>query len=43
MVERSPFEDQQLAALSWDRGILGVPDEEMAQLAERMCAAIRAR
>jgi diadenosine tetraphosphate (Ap4A) HIT family hydrolase len=38
-----PFEEQQLAALSWERGILDLSVEEMSGLAERIRAAIRAR
>jgi diadenosine tetraphosphate (Ap4A) HIT family hydrolase len=37
-----PFEDQQLAALSWENGILDVSDEEMAELAGRIRAGMRA-
>jgi diadenosine tetraphosphate (Ap4A) HIT family hydrolase len=38
-----PFEEQQLVALSWDRGILDLSDEHMSKLAARIRGAIRAR
>jgi diadenosine tetraphosphate (Ap4A) HIT family hydrolase len=37
-----PFEEQQAAALSWRRGILDLSEDDMAELAERIRAAIRA-
>jgi hypothetical protein len=37
-----PYEEQQLAALHFDRGILDLPDAEMAALAARLRQAIRA-
>ena len=38
-----PFEEQQLVALSWERGILDLADADMAALAERLRPAIAAR
>ena len=38
-----PFEEQQLEALSWARGILDVTDAEMAALADRLKPEIAAR
>ena len=38
-----PFEEQQLEALSWARGILDVSDAEMAALADRLKPEIAAR
>ena len=35
-----PYEHQQFGAFSWDRGILALPDEEMAALARRIGAHI---
>jgi diadenosine tetraphosphate (Ap4A) HIT family hydrolase len=37
-----PYEEQQLAALHFDRGVLDLPDAEMAALAARLRQAIRA-
>jgi diadenosine tetraphosphate (Ap4A) HIT family hydrolase len=37
-----PYEEQQLAALHFDRGVLDIPDAEMAALAARLRRAIRA-
>ena len=37
-----PFERQQLAALSWDEGIIELSPEEQDELAERIRAALRA-
>ena len=31
-----PYEQQQLAAFSWDRGVLDLPDEDLAALAVRI-------
>ena len=38
-----PFGEQQLEALSWERGILDLSDADMAALAERLRPAIAAR
>jgi diadenosine tetraphosphate (Ap4A) HIT family hydrolase len=38
-----PFEDQQLEALSWERGILDPSEADMAALAERLRPAIASR
>jgi diadenosine tetraphosphate (Ap4A) HIT family hydrolase len=38
-----PFEEQQLGALSWDRGILDLSDAEMTELAERIRTAVGRR
>ena len=38
-----PFEQQQLEALSWERGILDLSDADMAAMAERLRPAIAAR
>jgi len=38
-----PFQEQQLEALSWERGILDLSDADMAALAERLRPAIAAR
>ena len=38
-----PFEEQQLEALSWERGILDLSDADMAALAERLRPAVAAR
>jgi diadenosine tetraphosphate (Ap4A) HIT family hydrolase len=38
-----PFEEQQLEALSWDRGILDLSDQDMAALADRLRPEIAAR
>jgi diadenosine tetraphosphate (Ap4A) HIT family hydrolase len=38
-----PFEEQQLEALSWERGVLDVSDEDMAALAERIRPEVAAR
>jgi diadenosine tetraphosphate (Ap4A) HIT family hydrolase len=37
-----PYEHQQFGAFSWDRGILALPDEEMAALARRIGARVEA-
>jgi diadenosine tetraphosphate (Ap4A) HIT family hydrolase len=37
-----PYEQQQFGAFSWDRGILALPDDEMAALAKRMGARVEA-
>ncbi len=38
-----PFEEQQLEALSWTRGVLDLPDPEAAALADRLRAEIATR
>ena len=38
-----PFQEQQLEALSWERGILDLSDADMAAMAERLRPAIAAR
>ena len=38
-----PFEEQQLEALSWERGILDLSDQDMAALADRLRPEIAAR
>jgi ATP adenylyltransferase len=35
-----PYQDQQLAAFSWDRGVLALPDDDLASLARRIGARI---
>ncbi len=35
-----PFAEQQLAALSWERGVLDVSEDEMLRLAERLRSAL---
>jgi diadenosine tetraphosphate (Ap4A) HIT family hydrolase len=35
-----PYEQQQFGAFSWDRGILALPDDEMAALARRIGARV---
>lgn len=35
-----PYRQQQLAALSWDRGVVALPDEEPADLARRIGARV---
>lgn len=35
-----PYDQQQLAAFSWDRGVLDLPDEELAALAGRIGARV---
>jgi diadenosine tetraphosphate (Ap4A) HIT family hydrolase len=37
------YEHQQLAAFSWDRGVLALPEEDMAALARRIGARVEAR
>jgi diadenosine tetraphosphate (Ap4A) HIT family hydrolase len=31
-----PYQEQQFAAFSWDRGILALPDDDLADLARRI-------
>ena len=31
-----PYQDQQFAAFSWDRGVLALPDQDLASLARRI-------
>ena len=38
-----PFEEQQLEALSWERGVLDLSDAEMAALAERIRGELSSR
>ncbi len=38
-----PFEEQQLEALSWERGILDLSDQDMVALADRLRPEIAAR
>jgi diadenosine tetraphosphate (Ap4A) HIT family hydrolase len=35
-----PYHEQQLAALSWDRGVVALADEELADLARRIGARV---
>jgi diadenosine tetraphosphate (Ap4A) HIT family hydrolase len=35
-----PYEEQQFAAFSWERGFLAIPDEEMAALGKRIGARV---
>jgi diadenosine tetraphosphate (Ap4A) HIT family hydrolase len=35
-----PYQEQQLAAFSWDRGVLALPDEDMTDLARRIGARV---
>ena len=35
-----PYQEQQLAAFSWDRGVLALPDDDMADLARRIGARV---
>jgi hypothetical protein len=37
-----PYEQQQFGAFSFDRGVLALPDEEMAALARRISARVEA-
>ena len=37
-----PYEHQQFGAFSWDRGVLALPDQEMAALARRIGARVEA-
>jgi hypothetical protein len=39
-IDGVPYEEQQLSALSWDQGILDLPDTELAVLAARLRAAL---
>jgi diadenosine tetraphosphate (Ap4A) HIT family hydrolase len=38
----APYEHQQYAAFSWDRGMLDLPEEDMAALARRIGARVEA-
>ena len=35
-----PYQEQQFAAFSWDRGVLALPDDDMANLAKRLGARV---
>ena len=35
-----PYHEQQFAAFSWDRGMVALPDEELAELARRIGARV---
>jgi diadenosine tetraphosphate (Ap4A) HIT family hydrolase len=35
-----PYRDQQFAAFSWDRGVLALPDDDLASLARRIGARV---
>ena len=35
-----PYREQQLAALSWERGVVALPDHDMADLAGRLRARV---
>jgi hypothetical protein len=37
-----PYEQQQLAAFSWDRGVLDLPEGDMAALARHIGARVEA-
>jgi hypothetical protein len=36
-----PYQEQQLAAFSWDRGVVALPDADMAELARRIGARVK--
>jgi diadenosine tetraphosphate (Ap4A) HIT family hydrolase len=36
-----PYQEQQLAAFSWDRGVLALPDDDLADLARRIGARVQ--
>ena len=36
----TPYQDQQFAAFSWDRGVLALPDDDLASLAGRIGARV---
>jgi ATP adenylyltransferase len=35
-----PYDEQQFAAFSWDRGVLALPDDDLASLARRIGARV---
>jgi diadenosine tetraphosphate (Ap4A) HIT family hydrolase len=35
-----PYQEQQLAAFSWDRGVVALPDDDLADLARRIGARV---
>jgi ATP adenylyltransferase len=36
-----PYQEQQFAAFSWDRGVLALPDDDLADLARRIGARVQ--